>query len=212
MPPQLLRLFIALELTPEVKQGLARLQDELKRQLPSKVVRWTNPDGIHLTLKFLGDTPTDKVDAVSQAMAQAAAGFAPFSFTVAGFGCFPNAHRPNVLWVGVPETPKVLAGLQRAVDLRMHALGYAKETRPFSPHLTLGRVNKTITPAERQKLAEVIAKTQVGPLGVVPVHEVILFQSDLRPTGSVYTALARAGLTGLAEQAQPAPGRPGSAS
>lgn len=196
MPPQLLRLFIALELTPEVKLSLARLQDDLKRQLPPKVVRWTNPEGIHLTLKFLGDTPADKVDAVGQAMAQAAAGFAPFSFTVAGFGCFPNAHRANVLWVGAPEVPKALAGLQRAVDLRLHALGYAKETRPFSPHLTLGRVNKAITTAERQKLAEVIAKAQVGALGVVPVHEVILFQSDLKPTGPVYTPLARAPLLG----------------
>lgn len=194
MPPQPLRLFIAVELTAEVKQGLARLQDELKRQLPPKVVRWTNPDGIHLTLKFLGDTPADKVAAVSQAMAQAAANFELFSFTVAGFGCFPNPRKANVLWVGAPESPKALAGLQRAVDLRMHTLGYEKETRPFSPHLTLGRVNKTIATAERQKLAEVIAKTQVGQLGAVPVHELILFQSDLRPTGPVYTALAHARL------------------
>lgn len=206
MSPQLLRLFIALELTPEVKRGLARLQDDLRRQLPPKVVRWTDPEGIHLTLKFLGDTPADKVQAVSQAMAQAAAGFAPFSFAVADFGCFPNAARANVLWVGVPQMPKALAGLQRAVDLRMHALGYPKETRPFSPHLTLGRVNKTIAVAERQKLAALIGQTLVGQLGVVPVHEVVLFQSDLRPTGSVYTALARAGLTGLAEGAKQAPG------
>lgn len=204
MPPQPLRLFIALELTPEVKQGLARVQDDLRRQLPPKVVRWTNPDGIHLTLKFLGDTPAEKVKAVSEATAQAAAGFAPFDFTVAGFGCFPNPRKANVLWVGVPETPKALAGLQRAVDLHMHALGFEKETRPFSPHLTLGRVNKSISTAERQKLAEVIANTQVGHIGVVPVREVILFQSDLRPTGSVYTALARAGLT------EPSAARPGS--
>jgi 2'-5' RNA ligase len=188
-PP--LRLFIAIELTPAVHQALARLQDDLKRQLPPKVVRWTQPEGIHLTLKFLGDTPADRVEAVSQALGQAAAGFAPFSFDVAGFGCFPN-----LLWVGVPTMPKALAGLQRAVDLRMHALGYERESRPFSPHLTLGRVNKTVSPAERQKLAEVIARTQVARLGVVPVHEVVLFQSDLRPTGPIYTALARAGLAG----------------
>jgi 2'-5' RNA ligase len=188
------RLFIAVELTAEVKQGLARVQDDLKRQLPPKVVRWTQPDGIHLTLKFLGDTPADKVAAIGQAIGKAAAGFTPFSFDVAGFDCFPNPRRPNVLWVGVPEMPKALAGLQRAVDLHVHALGYEKENRPFSPHLTLGRCNKSISPAEQQKLAEVIARTQVARLGTVPVHEMILFQSDLRPTGPVYTALAHVGL------------------
>lgn len=199
MPAPLLRLFIAVELTAEVKQGLARLQDDLKRQLPPKTVRWAQADDIHLTLKFLGDTAADQVGAVRQALDQAVGGFAPFSCAVAGFGCFPNPHKPNVLWVGVPEMPKALAGLQRAIDLRMHALGYERDSRAFSPHLTLGRVNKTISPADRQKLAGVIAKTQVARLGVVPVHEVILFQSDLRPTGSVYTALARASLAGSGE-------------
>ena len=191
MRPETLRLFIAVELTPEVHRAMAQLQDALKRQLPPKAVRWTKPDGIHLTLKFLGDTPQDKEQSVVQGMTAAAAGFAPFEFQVAGFGCFPNPRKANVLWVGVPEMPKALAGLQRAVDLRMHTLGYEKETRPFSPHLTLGRVNKTISPGERQQLAEVIAKTQVAQLGTVPAHEVILFESNLLPGGAVYSALAR---------------------
>ena len=178
--------------------ALAQLQDSLKRQLPPKVVRWTKPDGIHLTLKFLGDTPQDNVQTVVQGVTAAAAGFAPFEFHVSGFGCFPNPRKARVLWVGIPEPPKPLAGLQRAVDLHMHTLGYEKETRPFSPHLTLGRVNKTISPEERQQLAEVIAKTQVAQLGTVPAHEVILFQSDLLPGGAVYTALARVPLDATA--------------
>jgi 2'-5' RNA ligase len=196
MPAPFLRLFIAIELTAHVKQGLARAQDDLKRQLPPKVVRWTQAEGIHLTLKFLGDTPQDKVQAIVQGITAAGAGFSPFSFDVAGFGCFPNPRKANVLWVGVPEMPKALAGLQRAVDLHVHALGYERESRAFSPHLTLGRVNKSISPSDQQKLAEVIARTQVAQLGTVPVHEIILFQSVLQPTGSVYTTLARVGLTG----------------
>ncbi len=191
MRPETLRLFIAIELTPEVHLALAQLQDTLKRQLPPKVVRWTKPDGIHLTLKFLGDTPQDKVPAVVQGITAAAAGFAPFEFHVAGFGCFPNPRKARVLWVGVPDIPKNLAGLQRAVDLHMHKLGFAKEERAFSPHLTLGRVNNSASPAERQTLSDLLAKTQVGLLGTVPAHEVILFQSDLLPGGAVYTALAR---------------------
>ena len=191
MPSQPLRLFIAIELTPEVHLALAQLQDSLKHQLPPKAVRWTKPDGIHLTLKFLGDTPQDKVQAVVQGVTAAAAGFAPFEFQVVGFGSFPNPRKARVLWVGVPESPKAMAGLQRAVDLHMHKLGYSREERAFSPHLTLGRVNDSASPIERQALSDLLAKTQVGLLGTVPAHEVILFQSDLLPGGAVYTALAR---------------------
>ena len=186
-----LRLFIAVELTPEVHRAMAQLQDALKRQLPPKAVRWTKPDGIHLTLKFLGDTPHDKVQPVVQGMTIAAAGFAPFEFQVAGFGCFPNPRKARVLWVGVPDIPKNLAGLQRAIDLHMHKLGYAKEERAFSPHLTLGRVNDSASPTERQTLSDLLTRPQVGLLGTVPAHELILFRSDLLPGGAVYTALAR---------------------
>lgn len=200
MPAQPLRLFIAIELSPEVKQGIGRLQNELKRTLPPKVVRWTNPDGIHLTLKFLGDTNEDKLQAVAQGMLAAAAGFGPFELRVAGFGCFPNPRRARVLWVGVPDVPRALAGAQRAIDLQMARLDYARETRPFSPHLTLGRVHDRISPAERRALADLLDRTEVGGLGVVPVQEIMLFQSELRPDGAVYTALARAKLTGASHE------------
>lgn len=190
MPAKTLRLFIAIELSPEVKQSLGRLQADLKQQLPPKVMRWTNPEGIHLTLKFLGDTPEGKVQAVTQGMLAAAAGFEPFELRVAGFGCFPNPRRARVLWVGVPDLPKALAGVQRAIDLQMARLDFAREMRPFSPHLTLGRVSDRISPVERQALADLLDRTQVGDLGLTAVQEVILFKSDLQPGGAVYTALA----------------------
>lgn len=195
MRSQSLRLFIAVELSLDVRSAIAATQDDLRRQLPPKAVRWTDPDSIHLTLKFLGDTPAERVEAIAQAMAAAAGGFAPFSFTVAGFGCFPNPRRANVLWAGVPEVPRALAGLQRAVDLQLTRLGYEKETRRFSPHLTLGRVNKRISSEDREKLAALLVQTEVGVLGTVQVAEVVLFQSDLRPGGAVHRALARAKLT-----------------
>jgi 2'-5' RNA ligase len=194
MPGKPLRLFIAIELSPEVKQGISRLQGDLKQRLPPRVVRWTNPEGIHLTLKFLGDTPESKVSAVAQGVLAAAAGFEPFELRVAGFGCYPNPRRARVLWVGVPDVSKALAGAQRAIDLHMARLDYARETRPFSPHLTLGRVNERVSPAERQALADLLDRTEVGSLGVVPVQEIVLFQSELRPDGAMYTALARAKL------------------
>lgn len=190
------RLFIAIELSAALKQALTGLQDSLKRQIPPKSVRWVAPDAIHLTLKFLGDAPEDKIAAIVQGMEAAAAGFSPFHFQVAGFGCFPNPRKPNVLWAGIPQIPKDLAGLQMATDLQMVKLGYEREKRAFGPHLTLGRVNRSISNKERQTLGELIARTEIGHLGAVPVEEIVLFQSDLKPGGAVYTALARAALAG----------------
>ncbi len=200
MPAKPLRLFIALELTPPIRQALGELQAELKQQLPPKAVRWTSPDGVHLTLKFLGDTPDDQVDAVAQGVLAAAARFAPFDLRVAGFGCFPNPRQARVLWAGLPDIPKALAGVQRAIDLEMGRLGFARETRPFSPHLTLGRVNDRISPTERQALSKLLSKIEVGELGLMPVQEIVLFQSDLRPGGAVYTALARGRLEAASGQ------------
>lgn len=191
-----LRLFIAVELAPELHQAIARLQEDLRHQLPPRAVRWTNPEGIHLTLKFLGDTAPDKVAEVIGGLVAAAAGYPPFQFQVAGFGCFPNPRQPRVLWVGVPEMPQALAGLQAATDLQMLRLGFPRENRPFQPHLTLGRVNDRISAAERAQLSGLLAQTQVGSLGIVPVTELTLFQSDLKPTGAVYTTLSRAPLSG----------------
>jgi 2'-5' RNA ligase len=194
MPPDAMRLFVAIELPVAIEKALEELQDDLQRRLPARAVRWTNPHNIHLTLKFLGDTPADRVEAIAGAMTAATRGFEPFSFTVAGFGSFPNARRANVLWVGVPEIPKALAGVQRALDLHLARLGYEREARAFSPHLTIGRVNKSISPGDRERLAAAIAATAPGELGVVPVAEAVLFRSQLLPSGPVYTALARAQL------------------
>jgi 2'-5' RNA ligase len=166
----------------------------LQRQLPPRIVRWTNPDGIHLTLKFLGDTAEALVPAISQGVQVAAASFGPFDLRVAGFGCFPTPRKARVLWVGVPDIPQPLAGIQRAIDLHMARLDFPRETRSFSPHLTLGRVNDHISPAERATLAGVLAQTQAGDLGAMAVSEIILFKSDLQPGGAVYTALARSRL------------------
>lgn len=200
MAPKPLRLFIAVELGPAIRQALGRVQADLQRQLAPRVVRWTAPDGIHLTLKFLGDTPENKLAAVIQGVQAAAAGFEPFELRVAGFGCFPSPTRARVLWVGVPEPPRPLAGVQRAIDLQMARLDFERDARPFHPHLTLGRVNDRVAPAERQALADLLNRTQVGDLGVVSVHQVILFKSDLQPGGAVYTALARGDLAGTPAQ------------
>lgn len=189
-----LRLFLAIGLSAEVRQALAALQANLKPQLPTGIVRWTDPDGVHLTLKFLGETPEDRVPAIADGLAAAAAGFQPFELRVAGLGCFPNPGRARVLWVGVADAPKALAGVQRAIDLHMGRLNFPRETRPFHPHLTLGRVNDRVSAVERRALGDLLSKPHSDDLGRMPVGEIVLFQSNLRPGGAVYTALVRSRL------------------
>lgn len=189
MTPSTLRLFIAIELADDIQRALGRVQQTLQRQLPDPLVRWTRPDGIHLTLKFLGYTPASLVPAITAGMAAAAAAFEPYTLVVAGLGCFPNARQPRVLWVGLSELPRPLLGLQRAVDLQMSRLNFAREERAFAPHLTLGRVQERAGAAERAALAAVLTRTQVGILGTVTVNALTLFQSQLQAGGAVYTAL-----------------------
>ena len=100
---QALRTFIAVRLDAELEENLRRIQDRLGDQVAPRTVRWVRPEGIHLTLKFLGDTPRGKVDEVKAALLRAVTERAPFTFTVAGLGCFPSSRRPRVLWVGLDE-------------------------------------------------------------------------------------------------------------
>ncbi|UCC64164.1 MAG: RNA 2',3'-cyclic phosphodiesterase [Anaerolineae bacterium] len=191
-----IRTFIAIELSRELQDSLGRIQDELKRQVSERSVRWVKPEGVHLTLKFLGDVPAPRVASVSQAVESACLGFGPFAIELAGLGCFPNLRRPRVVWVGVGEPTGTLARLQRAVESALAGLGFEPEGRSFKPHLTLGRVQHRVGQGDRERLGELIAGYEAGRLGDMLVAAVNVMRSDLRPGGAVYTALARVPLQG----------------
>jgi 2'-5' RNA ligase len=189
-----LRTFIAIELDQAVKSELLHLQARLRDQLSPRSVRWVQPEGIHLTLKFLGDTPLDRVEAVQAALALAAAEVEPFAFTVGGLGCFPNSRQPRVVWVGLQEPTGALLRLHKAVEAHVAPLGFPTEKRPFSPHLTLGRVQRYASNSEVREVGQVVVATTVGTLCEMAANVVSYIKSDLRPSGAVYTTLAEARL------------------
>jgi len=191
-----IRAFIAIELSEDILSAIADLQRQLKKQVPEGTVRWVKPGGIHLTLQFLGDVPVVKINSIAQALTAACAPFHPFSVTVGGLGCFPNAKRPRVTWVGVDEPTGTLAALQKAIERAMVPLGFTPERRAFHPHLTLGRTKRQATRDQAQALGTLITTTQIPFLGQMNVRQVCLIRSDLRPTGAVYTRLATAPLSG----------------
>jgi len=190
MPAEILRTFIAIELEESLRSAISRVQGKFKRLAPPGSVKWVAPEGIHLTLKFLGDTPADRLGEVEAALRAACAGFAPFEFRVEGRGCFPNFRRPRVVWVAVRDQGQTLARLQGAVEKHLAPLGWPTEERGFSPHLTLGRVARDATGAEESAIGQMVEKSVVEQIGTQRVSTVKLIQSELRPGGAVYTTLA----------------------
>jgi 2'-5' RNA ligase len=147
------------------------------------------PQNVHLTLKFLGDVSPANLERLSGALKAEATSHDMFSITVSGLGAFPTQRRPRVIWIGLDAPPR-LAALQRGVDAAAVQLGYPKEERPFSPHLTIGRVSQTISASDLQHIHSALESTKVGILGAVRVQAIHIFKSDLRPGGSVYTLLS----------------------
>jgi 2'-5' RNA ligase len=186
---EIIRAFIAIPLPHPLLDQLTALQRQLEAQVPSRSVRWTRPEGIHLTLKFLGDTSTDKLPDIKQALAAVARHAPSCTFTVEGLGCFPNPRRPRVVWAGVEEPTGWLEVLQDAVEEAMAHFGYERERRSFSPHLTLGRVNRRVSRGDAAQAGEAVARTTVGVLGEVLVDRFDLIRSVLKPTGAEYTTL-----------------------
>jgi len=190
------RTFVAIELDETINAALAGLQGQLKAEVPQGSVRWVKPGGIHLTLKFLGDVPANRIEEIERALTQACAGFPAFSLSVGGLGCFPNPRRPRVLWVGVQEESGILSRLEKAIQDEMEKLGFPPEGRKFHAHLTLGRTQRRASSGDVRRLGRLVSETDIGQLGQMEARSVSLIKSDLRPTGAVYTQLAAVRLEG----------------
>ncbi len=191
-----IRTFIAIELPQAILDQLSEIQARFKSVLPGSAVRWVKPDGIHLTLKFLGQTPDDQIELIASSLKAGVAGHHPFAVEVSGAGCFPTVQRPRVIWIGVHEdqNAKHLSAVQHAVEASIAPLGYPTEHREFSPHLTLGRVSREVQPADLKKIGAAIDPISIGSLGRFEVTQVALIRSDLQPHGAVYTVISRAPL------------------
>ncbi len=156
-----------------------------------RAVRWTKPAHIHLTLQFLGDVPVGRVDAIVDALNQTAPSVAAFDLSPAGVGAFPGLKRPRIIWVGVASSAaEAPASLHRAVIRATQTVGFTPEARPFSPHLTIGRVQKWAGKTDYARIADIITRTPIESVGGFTVRRISLVRSQLKPTGPVYTTLA----------------------
>jgi RNA 2',3'-cyclic 3'-phosphodiesterase len=183
-----IRSFIAVELPEEVKSGLLQLQNTLKFADPA-CARWVDPSGIHLTLKFLGNVSSDRIDSVVQAMRRAAIGVTPFSLELKGLGAFPNLRRVQIVWAGITGDLNNLNLLQSNLETALAPLGFQPENRPFSPHLTLARIREYATPLQRQALGEVIGRAKFESHLIINVGCISLMKSQLTRAGAIYSRM-----------------------
>ena len=191
------RVFVAIDLPDPAKEALRQAVADLQENL-QQGIRWVRPEGIHLTLKFLGDVSTARVGNIQEAMERAAREFGPVDFRLAlsGLGVFPNPREPRVLWAGVSGDLGALEQFQVLVDGCLEDAGFDRERRPFRPHLTLGRVRDQVAPAERRRIGQV-AQQASPPRGVEwQVREIHLIRSKLTPGGAIYDSIGCAPLTG----------------
>jgi len=187
------RSFVAIELPEELKAGLTQLQAQLKSG-EQPWVKWVDPYSIHLTLKFLGNITVDRIGEITRAMEEAAQGIPPFQLTVKGLGVFPNLRRVQVAWVGISGELDKLSQLQQRIESNLARLGFAPESRPFTPHLTLARLRDQASLDERQRFGQLIADARFEAGYTIEVDTVSLMRSQLTREGAIYSRISSVGL------------------
>ncbi len=195
-----IRAFIAIPLPSALLTKLAALQQRLERQIPPRSVRWVQAEGIHLTLKFLGDTPANKLPDIKQALAAVGRHAPACAFAAEGLGCFPNTQRPRVIWVGIREHTGRMVALQKAIEEVVTPLGFPPEGREFAPHLTLGRIGRRASRSDAALVGKAVSSMDIETLAEIAADRFYLIRSVLKPTGAEYTTLERFRLLGGADR------------
>lgn len=202
-----MRLFVALDLTPEVRQRLEGLIHELCSLCP--LARWVRPAGLHLTLKFLGEVGEERLPRILQSLEPLSQPL-PIQIELRGLGYFPSAGKPRVLWVGIQASPN-LSQLVAEIETALEPQGFAREERPFRPHLTLARFPD---PGGLAVLRKRVAELEEAAFGQLEAREFQLYRSQLSPRGADYTVLHSFPLRGpappgKAQPSAPSPAEPG---
>jgi 2'-5' RNA ligase len=184
-----IRTFIAIEIPGAVISKIRELQEGIRTY--GLKIRWVRAENIHLTIKFLGDVEEVKINEISETVSKTVEGFAPILIQAKGVGAFPGVKRPRVLWVGLSGQLETLVRLQRTLDENLSVLGLPIEKRPFKGHLTMGRIKDKI---DVRKFADALMAFRGFESETFAAGRIILYKSELKPSGAVYTRLTSASL------------------
>jgi len=187
-----IRSFLAFELPSQIREVLIDLFEKGKKT--SLDVRWVRPEGIHLTVIFMGDVQEEDIPAMAGFIGTVCSGYGPFTVALKGMGCFPNTRNPRVLWLGVEGSLERMSRFQNEIRTGLAPFGIREEKRDFRPHLTLGRFKRPLKTAG--DLEKLLAEHRGLTSPVCSLNELILFRSDLRPGGALYTKIRSWPLSG----------------
>lgn len=180
-----MRCFIAIDMPEDIKASILNVIEKAGQKV--KGIRWVSAQNIHLTLKFLGDVKEELIHDIEKGLSSVCINHVPFTINIRGVGAFPNFKYPNVLWIGIDESEE-LKRLYEDIEEFMFELGFEKDDRRFSPHLTIGRVK------DRKGIEQILKELYTFKdtfFGNIEVKEVLLMRSVLKPTGAEYSKIAR---------------------
>ena len=189
-----IRTFVAVELSDSIKAHIAADIAQLRQEQIDNM-RLVRPEGVHLTLKFLGDIDANRVPAVADAMTQAAAHHAPFSLALGQPGVFPNTNRARVLWIGVEGDLQLLRLLQSDIEEALVAAGFPPEKQRFNPHLTIGRMHHKASREDRRRATDALAALTLPEDRTIAVKAISLMKSTLLPGGAIYDQIVHTELS-----------------
>ena len=179
-----IRCFIAINLPETVKNHIAEIISDLRKT--GADVKWVPAGNVHITLKFLGSSDETVIPELKERLSKKLSHYNAFYIKIAGIGCFPSEKRPRVIWIGM-EASEILKSVQKDIDLELETFGFAPEDRPFSPHLTIGRVRSPKRLPELMRRCADVKATELGAIEVTSIH---IMKSELKPAGAAYSSLA----------------------
>lgn len=183
--PDTVRSFIAIELPKTIVSHIQKVRDALKSS--GLEMSWVRPENIHLTLKFLGNVKKTDIEKIGSEMVAVADGCRPFSLAAKGLGVFPGIKRPRVVWLGLKGDTPALIDLQKMLEDRLDGIGFPKENKAFRAHLTLARIKRRI---DTKRLLDSMNEIGHFESSAFTADRIVLFKSDLKPSGAVYTKLS----------------------
>lgn len=180
----MIRTFLAIELPRGLLSKIEEVQGGLRSSRAD--VRWVSPENLHLTLKFFGNIDESQIESIVQSIEQEVQETPPIFLKAKGMGAFPNLRNPRVIWVGFKEGKEEITSFQRKLEKEFEKIGFPREDRSFHPHLTLGRMRSS---KGKEDLIKEIERYREEEFGEFQVEKIVLFKSDLRPSGPIYTPL-----------------------
>lgn len=184
------RIFVALDISEEARKKVSQFIKKSRERFPKARVGWDKPEKLHLTIKFLGEIEEEQLQKLQQAVEKTAREIAPFKLQISGTGVFPSTKQARVLWLGVDGDIESLRELNRILENKGEEHGFVKEKRAFKAHLTIARLKERTSKLVTAHLSENFELVEFE------VSELVIYQSELRPTGSVYSVVSKYDLTG----------------